>query len=170
MSSVNKVIIVGNVGKDPEIRTAQSGSRFASFSIATSESWKDKATGERKSKTEWHNIAITNDALVGIVERYVKKGSKVYIEGQLQTRKWTDNNGVDKYTTEVVLKPYNGEIVLLDGKPDGQSGNGTEYAQASNGSSYSTGGSFANDLDDEIPFAWVSALIVPITMILGAVA
>lgn len=152
MSSVNKVIIVGNVGKDPEIRSSQSGSRFASFSVATSETWKDKATGERKERTEWHNISITNDALVGIAERFIKKGSKVYIEGQLQTRKWTDNNGVDKYTTEVVLKPYNGEIVLLDSKPDGQSDSGTEYARASNGSGFGSGGSFANDLDDEIPF------------------
>lgn len=146
MASVNKVIIVGNVGKDPEIRTAQSGSRFANFTIATSETWKDKANGERKEKTEWHNISITNDALVGIVERFVKKGSKIYIEGQLQTRKWTDNNGVDKYTTEVVLKPYNGEIVLLDGKPDGQSDNGAAYAQAQNGSSFGGG------LDDEFPY------------------
>lgn len=152
MASVNKVILIGNVGKDPEIRASQDGKRFASFSIATTESWRDKSSGERKDRTEWHNISITNDALVSIVERFVKKGSKIYIEGQLQTRKWTDNNGADKYTTEVVLRPYNGEIVLLDNKPDGQSGSGAEYSQASTGSSYGTGASFADDLDDDLPF------------------
>lgn len=147
MASVNKAIIVGNVGKDPEIRTAQSGSRFASFTIATSESWKDKATGERKERTEWHNISVTNDALVGIVERFIKKGSKLYIEGQLETRKWTDAEGKDRYTTEVVLRPYKGEITLLDSKPDAQqSDNGAAYFKAQNEPS-----GFADDLDDDLP-------------------
>ncbi len=112
--SVNKVIIVGNVGKDPEIRSFQNGGKIASFSLATSENWKDKATGEKKEKTEWHRISVTNEALVNVVEAYVTKGSKIYIEGQLETRKWTDKDGNDKFSTEVVLRPYKGELVLLD--------------------------------------------------------
>ncbi|WP_205748239.1 single-stranded DNA-binding protein [Dyadobacter bucti] len=150
MSSVNSVTLLGRVGKDPEIRTSQSGSRFASFSVATSESWKEKSSGERKERVEWHNVSVTNDALVGIVERFVKKGSKIYLVGQLQTRKWTDNSEVDKYSTEVVLKPFKGELVLLDSKPDNQqSDNGAAYSKAQNEPS-----GFANDLDDdsEIPF------------------
>ncbi len=114
MSSVNKVILVGNLGKDPEIRTMQSGDKVANFSIATSESWKDKASGERKEKTQWHNIVIWNPGLVTVVERYCKKGSKIYIEGQLETRSYQDGAGVDKYVTEVVLRPYKGELTLLD--------------------------------------------------------
>ena len=114
--SVNKVILVGNLGKDPEIRSFQNGGRVASFSIATSESWKDKQSGEKKDKTEWHRVSVTNANLVGIVERYLKKGAKVYIEGQLETRKWTDKEGHEKYTTEVVLRPYRGELTMLDGK------------------------------------------------------
>jgi single-strand DNA-binding protein len=114
--SVNKVILVGNVGKDPEIRSMQSGDKVASFSIATSESWKDKTSGEKKEKTEWHRISVFNQGLVSIIEKYVRKGSKVYLEGQLETRKWTDSAGIEKYSTEVVLKPFRGELTLLDSK------------------------------------------------------
>ena len=113
--SVNKVIIIGNCGKDPEVRTMQNGSKVANLSLATSESWKDKATGERKEKTEWHRVVVFG-ALADIVERYVKKGSKVYVSGSLQTRKWTDKDGADKYTTEIVLQGFGSELVLLDGR------------------------------------------------------
>lgn len=142
MASVNKVIIVGNVGKDPEVRTFQSGGRVASFSVATSESWKDKATGERKERTEWHRISIFNENLVGIVEKYVKKGSKVYLEGQLETRKWKDKDDVEKFSTEVVLRPFRGEIVLLDGKGNAEAPSNEPPAQVSQ----------TNAVDDEIPF------------------
>lgn len=144
--SVNKVIIIGNVGKDPEVRSFQNGGRVASFSVATSESWKDKATGERKDRTEWHRISVMNDALVGIVEKYVKKGSKVYIEGQLETRKYKDQQGIEKYTTEVVLRPYRGEITLLDGRKDG----GEVDERESGETQHQTAA--RNDMDDEIPF------------------
>ena len=111
--SVNKVILVGNLGRDPEIRTMQNGARVANLSIATGESWKDKATGERKERTEWHRVVIFNDGLVTIAERYLKKGSKVYLEGQVETRKWTDQaSGQDKYTTEIVLRPFRGELTM----------------------------------------------------------
>lgn len=156
--SVNKVILIGNVGRDPEIRTTQTGGRIANLSIATSESWKDKATGERKENTQWHRVVIFNDALVGVVERFVKKGNKVYLEGQLETRKWTDQEGKDNYSTEVVLRPYRGELTLLDGRPGGEGGNGGGYAGggAQQSSGYNApapgGASFADDLDDEIPF------------------
>ena len=113
--SVNKVIIVGNLGRDPEIRSFNNGGKVASFSVATSESWKDKATGEKKERTEWHKVSVTNEALVGVVERFLKKGAKVYIEGQLETRKWIDKEGKDQYSTEVVLRPYRGELTMLDG-------------------------------------------------------
>lgn len=113
--TVNKVIIIGNLGKDPEVRSFPNGGRVASFSVATSESWKDKATGEKKERTEWHRISILNDALVGIAEKYLKKGSKVYIEGQLETRKY-EKDGRDVYTTEIVLRSYNGNLTMLDGK------------------------------------------------------
>lgn len=116
--SVNKVILVGRVGQDPQCRTMQSGDKVASFSIATSENWKDKTSGERKEKTEWHRIVVWNQGLVGIVEKYVKKGSKVYLEGQLETRKWAGNDGVEKFSTEVVLRPFRGELTLLDSKGD----------------------------------------------------
>src|ERR1700729_4206938 len=112
--SVNKVIIVGNLGKDPEIRSFQNGGRVASFSIATSESWKDKTTGEKKEKTEWHRVSIFSEGLIGVVERYLKKGAKVYVEGQLETRKWTDKEGKERYSTEVVLRPYASELLMLD--------------------------------------------------------
>ncbi len=154
--SVNKVILVGNLGRDPEIRSFPNGGRVANFSIATSESWKDKNSGERKERTEWHRISVTNDALVGVVERFLKKGSKVYIEGQLETRKY-EKDGRETYTTEVVLRPYRGELTMLDGRSGGGSdsmgGGGDDYSAPS---SSSGGGSFAssskNDMDDEIPF------------------
>ncbi|MDP2205726.1 MAG: single-stranded DNA-binding protein [Alphaproteobacteria bacterium] len=153
--SVNKVILVGNLGKDPEIRSFPNGGRVANFSIATSESWKDKATGERKERTEWHRISVTNDALVGVVERFLKKGSKVYIEGQLETRKY-EKDGREVYTTEVVLRPYRGELTMLDGKSGGGSNDSTGGGDYSAPAQSSGGGSFAasgkNDMDDEIPF------------------
>lgn len=153
--SVNKVILVGNLGRDPEIRSFPNGGRVANFSIATSESWKDKSSGERKERTEWHRISVTNDALVGVVERFLKKGSKVYIEGQLETRKY-EKDGREVYTTEVVLRPYRGELTMLDGRSGGGSdsmGGGDDFG---GGAPSSGGGSFAssskNDMDDEIPF------------------
>lgn len=124
--SVNKVILVGNLGNDPDIRTMQSGGRVANLSIATSESWKDKS-GERQERTEWHRVVIFNDNLVNVAQNYLRKGSKVYLEGQLETRKWTDQNGQDKYTTEVVLRPYRGELTMLDSRSGGQSGQGGGY-------------------------------------------
>jgi single-strand DNA-binding protein len=112
--SLNKAEIIGHLGKDPEIRSFQNGGRAAHLTVATSESWKDKTTGERKERTEWHRISITNDGLVGVVEKYLKKGAKLYIEGQLETRKWTDKEGEERYSTEVVLRPYAGELLMLD--------------------------------------------------------
>ena len=148
--SVNKVILVGNLGRDPEVRYAQDGSKIVTLSVATSESWKDKQTGERKDKTEWHRVVIFNDRLAEICEKYLKKGSKLYLEGQLQTRKWTDQSGQEKFTTEVVLSKYRGELTLLDGRSDSHSG-GTlaepSYEGQGGQASYS-----ATSLDDEIPF------------------
>ena len=115
--SVNKVILVGNLGRDPEIRSTQDGTRVANLSLATSESWRDKNSGERREKTEWHRIAVFNERLVDIIEKYLNKGSKIYVEGQLQTRKWTDQQGNDRYSTDVVLQKYRGELTMLDGKP-----------------------------------------------------
>jgi len=148
--SVNKVILIGNLGRDPEIRSFQNGGRVANFSLATSDSWKDKNTGERKEKTEWHRISILNDALVGIVERYVKKGSKLYIEGQLETRKWTGQDGQERYTTEVVLRPYRGELTMLDSRSGGNANFGGMESQDNVGSSESAPS--VPDLDDDIPF------------------
>lgn len=154
--SVNKVILVGNLGKDPEVRTFQNGGRVASFSVATSESWKDKTSGEKKEKTEWHRVSILNDNLVGIAERYLKKGAKVYIEGQLETRKWTDKEGQERYTTEVVLRPYRGELTMLDSKggsgasPSMSDDSAPSFGPSGNGSSSSTAA--APELDDTIPF------------------
>ncbi len=151
MSSVNKVILIGNLGKDPEIRTTQDGKEIASFSIATSESWKDKGTGERKEKTEWHRISVFNPNLVGIVKSYVKKGSKIYVEGQLQTRKWTDKEGKDNYVTEVVIQAFNGGITLLDKRDDSKE---QQYSQTK-GNGYVESKPIDKrdaDLDDEIPF------------------
>ena len=144
--SVNKVIIIGNVGKDPEIRSTNTGSEIASLTIATSDNWKEKSTGERKEKTEWHKVLVFSSGLVGVIKQYVKKGSKVYIEGALQTRKWQDQSGADRYTTEVVLQAYGGTLTLLDsrGSSDNASSAPQEQPQADYG---------ANDeLDSEIPF------------------
>lgn len=156
--SVNKVILVGNLGKDPEIRNTSDGREIASFSIATSETWKDKNSGERKEKTEWHNIVVFNPNLVTVVKNYVKKGSKLYIEGALQTRKWQDKEGHDRYSTEVVLQNFNGNLTMLDGKPGGSSEGYSAPAGNSNysGGNASFGGSSkapaAELMDDEIPF------------------
>lgn len=157
--SVNKVILVGNLGQDPDIRTMQSGGRVANLTIATSESWKDRNSGERREKTEWHRVVLFSDPLITLAERYLKKGSKVYLEGQLETRKWTDQSGQDRYTTEVVLRPYRGELTMLDGRRDSASmesgfGGGDSYGQENFGGGMSGGqGSPAPaDLDDEIPF------------------
>lgn len=133
MNSINKVTILGNVGKDPEIRTFQSGGRVANLTVATSEIWKEKYTGERKEKTEWHRVVILNEGLVKVAEHFLKKGSKVYLEGQLETRKWTDQKGQEKFSTEIVLRPFRGELVLLDGQK-------SEKQES------------ANDVDDDIPF------------------
>lgn len=150
MASVNKVILVGNVGKDPEIRTFQNGGRVANFSVATSESWKDKATGEKKERTEWHRVAVTNDALVGIVESYIRKGSKLYVEGKLQTRKWTDKNGVEKFSTEVVLAPFGGQLVMLSHNAVGDD-HGNLVPPPALAAKPATQGELP-ELDDEIPF------------------
>lgn len=144
MSSVNKVILVGNLGADPEVRSMQNGSKVANLRIATSESWKDKSSGERKERTEWHTVVIWNDGLVGVVERFLKKGSKVYIEGQLQTRKWQDQSGADRYSTEVVLQGYGGTLAMLDGA----GGGGGERQQQSQEPRRSA----REELDDDIGF------------------
>src|SRR5580658_4970846 len=151
--SVNKVILVGNLGKDPEVRTFQNGGRVAHFSLATSERWTDKASGEKKERTEWHRVSILNENLVSVAERFLKKGSKVYIEGQLETRKWTDKEGQVKYTTEVVLRPFRGELTMLDGANNNRSGGSPSIGDDS-GSSFgsSSGGGSAPELDDSIPF------------------
>jgi single-strand DNA-binding protein len=169
--SVNKVILVGNLGRDPEVRRLGSGDPVVNLRIATSETWKDKASGERKEKTEWHSVVIFNENLARVAEQYLKKGSKVYLEGQLQTRKWTDQQGQEKYTTEVVLQRFRGELTILDSRGGGSSEFGEEEpgqvarggdfgrspsqdrrpAPSSSGGS-SGGGSRYNDLDDDIPF------------------
>jgi single-strand DNA-binding protein len=151
--SVNKVILIGNLGKDPEIRSFPNGGRAANFSIATSEQWKDKATGERKERTEWHRISILNDALVGIAEKYLKKGAKVYIEGQLETRKY-EKDGRDIYTTEVVLRPFRGTLTMLDGKGD-ETNNWSKPAVWAEGAVETSAGAAASSkplTDDDIPF------------------
>ncbi len=148
--SINKVILVGNVGGDPEIRSTQDGREIASFTLATSESWKDKNTGEKKDKTEWHRIVIFSQGLVGIVKSYVKKGSKIYIEGSLQTRKWTDNSGVEKYTTEVVLQNYGGTMQLLDSNRNSQNSSSNNDSASNN--SRSQNNVSAEEIDDDIPF------------------
>jgi single-strand DNA-binding protein len=148
--SVNKVILIGNLGKDPEIRSTQDGREIASFSIATSETWKDKNSGERKEKTEWHNIVVFNERLITVIKNYVKKGSKLYIEGALQTRKWTDKEGRERYTTEVVLQNFNGTLTMLDGKggrPEGESSG--SYNQSAPAAASKPASEL---LDDEIPF------------------
>lgn len=142
--SLNKCLLIGNLGRDPEVRFSQDGTKIVNLSIATSESWKDKNTGERKEKTEWHRVVIFNDRLADVAERYLKKGSTVYLEGSLQTRKWTGQDGAEKYTTEVVLQKYRGELTMLGGNTGNQGG--TEYDQSP------TGGSVSEDLEDRIPF------------------
>lgn len=155
--SVNKVILIGNLGKDPEVRRLNSGDPVVNLSVATSENWRDKQTGERKEKTEWHRVVIFNENIAKVAEQYLKKGSKVYIEGQLQTRKY-EQNGVEKYTTEVVLQRYRGELTMLDGKGEG---GGRSYEDEGGGFTSKAGNkrsndgpreSFNQDLDDEIPF------------------
>ena len=175
--SVNKVILVGNLGKDPEIRRLNSGDPVVNFSLATSETWRDKNSGERKEKTEWHNIVIFNDNLAKVAEQYLKKGMKVYVEGQLQTRKWQDQSGQDRYTTEIVLQKFRGELQMLDARGQGgdaqvgysgggQGRGGSDFGQSSPNEDFGGGrgggagarggggggGSSSRDLDDEIPF------------------
>jgi single-strand DNA-binding protein len=174
--SVNKVILIGNLGRDPESRTFQNGGKVVNLRIATSESWKDRNTGERKEKTEWHSVAIFNEGLANIAERYLRKGSKVYVEGQLQTRKWQDQSGDDRYSTEVVLQGFNGALTMLDGAPGGGGGGGVSSGRddwgggddfgggrggssgggnrggGSGSSGFGQSGGFADDLDDDVPF------------------
>lgn len=148
--SVNKVILVGNLGRDPEIRFTQAGKKIANFSIATSDEWRDKQTGERKERTEWHRIVCFNEGLSDIVERFVKKGSKVYIEGQLRTRKWQGQDGNDNYTTEIVLEGFNSNLTMLDSAGTGNTGGNQD--SGNDGGSDGGWGSAGDDLDDEIPF------------------
>ena len=178
--SVNKVIIVGNLGRDPEVRSFQNGGKVVNLRIATSETWRDRTSGERKERTEWHSVAIFSEPLAKIAEQYLRKGSKVYIEGALETRKWQDQSGQDRYTTEIVLRPYRGELTLLDGRGEGGSGGGGGYeggysGGGSGGGGYAGGGrdqggfgggsgvsggrdqggfggGRSSDFDDEIPF------------------
>lgn len=176
--SVNKVIIVGNLGRDPEVRTFQNGGKVVNLRIATSERWRDKSTGENRERTEWHSVAIFSEPLAKVAEQYLRKGSKIYIEGQLETRKWQDQSGADRYSTEVVLRPYKGELTMLDGRNEGGSGGGGggSYGSDQQGESYdnrqgdggqssggqgggrgSSGGGFGGGAssqieDDEIPF------------------
>ena len=152
--SINKVILLGNLGADPKVSNTQNGTKIVNLNVATSESWKDRATGERKERTEWHRVVIFNPQLADVAERYLRKGSKVYIEGQLQTRKWEDNAGGERYTTEIVLQNYNGNLVLLDGRGDGVPSGGDDVFASSSSWDSSAGmsGSAAADLDDDIPF------------------
>ena len=159
--SVNKVILIGNLGADPEIRSLNSGDRVANLRIATSENWRDRASGERKEKTEWHRVVVFNEGLCKVIEQYLKKGAKVYLEGALQTRKWTDKDGVEKYSTEVVLQGFNSQLTMLDGR-----GGGGERSETSGGSDFgssgvsggsrkpamASAGGKRDDMDDEIPF------------------
>ena len=164
--SVNKVIIVGNLGADPEVKSFQNGGRICNLRIATSEDWKDRTTGEKKERTEWHSVVLNSDGLVSVAERFLKKGSKVYIEGQLRTRKWQDTLGNDRYTTEVSVAGFDGKLVMLDGPKGGSGGGGSSAGGSSDGgnnwgaggsgsaggSSGFGGGDFDNDLDDDVPF------------------
>lgn len=173
--SVNKVILVGNLGRDPEVRSFSNGGKVCNLRIATSENWRDRSSGERKERTEWHSVAIFSEPLAKIAEQYLRKGSKVYIEGQLETRKWQDQSGQDRYSTEVVLRPYRGELTLLDSRNGGSDGGGYSgggasqgggygggqgggYGDAPSGGGYGDGGSSGGggggrqDFDDEIPF------------------
>lgn len=151
--SLNRVSLIGNLGKDPEVRSTQDGMKICNLTVATSETWKDKMTGERKEKTEWHRISILNDRLADVAEKYLRKGSKVYIEGQLQTRKWTDDSGQERYTTEVLLGRYKGELVMLGGRnsDDGEY-SASNSGHSSNQTAQSAQPDMAAELDDEIPF------------------
>lgn len=160
--SVNKVVLVGNVGREPEVRHAQDGAKIVTFSLATSDVWKDRASGERKERTEWHRVVIFNDHLADVAERFLHKGSKVYLEGQLQTRKWTDNAGIEKFSTEVVLTKFRGELVLLDARSNGPHASGTpheggealggSYGGGLNPTSEKASDHSFDDLGDDIPF------------------
>jgi len=173
--SVNKVILIGNLGADPEVKSFQNGGRIANLRIATSESWKDRATGERKERTEWHSVVIQSEGLVGVVERFLRKGSKIYIEGQLRTRKWQDQNGNDRYSTEIVLQGFNSTLTMLDGRGEGggagrggndfgggapsyddygsrPSSGGASGSSSAGGNRSGGGGSLSRDMDDDIPF------------------
>ena len=157
--SVNKVILIGNLGRDPEVRRTQAGDAIVHLSVATSENWRDKASGERREKTEWHRVVIFNDRLGEVAQKFLKKGSKVFLEGQLQTRKWTDQGGQEKYTTEVVLQRYRGELTLLDARGSTDEGGGGAYEERGGGAAPAAGGEGGGaarggggDLDDEIPF------------------
>ena len=154
--SINKVILIGNLGRDPEVRFSQDGKKIVNFSIATSETWKDKTSGERREKTEWHRIVIFSDGLAGIAERFLKKGSKVYLEGALQTRKWTGNDGIEKYTTEVILQGFNSTLTMLDGRAEFTSDSPSQGDEIGNSNDHLDDTSSAavpdSDLDDEIPF------------------
>lgn len=164
--SVNKVILIGNLGRDPEVRTFQNGGKVVNLRIATSENWKDRNTGERRERTEWHSVAIFSEPLGRVAEQYLRKGSKVYIEGQLETRKWQDQQGNDRYSTEVVLRPYRSELTMLDGRGEGGGGNqGGSYSSGNDGGYGGDQGGYGNDqggygggsnqgsgIDDEIPF------------------
>ena len=163
--SVNKVILVGNLGRDPELRSTQDGTRVANLRVATSESWRDRVSGERRERTEWHRVVIFNERLAEVAEKYLKKGSKVYVEGALQTRKWTDNSGQERYTTEIVLQRFRGELTMLDGAraaggppmeggyDEGYSGGGFgDEPRVSGSASPARGRTPVNDLDDDIPF------------------
>ena len=164
MAGVNKVILVGNLGRDPEVRRTNSGSPVVNLRLATSESWRDKNTGERQERTEWHSVVIFNENLAKVAEQYLKKGSKVYIEGQLQTRKWQDQSGQEKYTTEVVLQRFRGELTILDSRGGGEFGTDEEGGQVRRGGDFGRGspmekrpamaggGGRSHDLDDDIPF------------------
>lgn len=151
--SVNRVILIGNLGRDPEIRSTQGGMKIASFSLATSEDWTDKSSGERKSKVEWHKISVMNDRTVDVVERFVKKGSKVYIEGQLSTREWTDKDGGKRQTTEIVIGRFNGQLTLLDSKRDGEAPAAGPRQQYRQPDPEPDGGGMGAAIGDEIPFA-----------------
>jgi single-strand DNA-binding protein len=162
--SVNKVILIGNLGRDPEVRSFQNGGKVCNLRIATSESWRDKASGERREKTEWHSVAIFSEPLIRVAEQYLRKGSKIYVEGQLETRKWQDQSGQDRYSTEVVLRPYRSELTMLDGRGEGGGGGGRGYDDGGGdygggggggggrGRSDDFGGGGGSDMDDEIPF------------------
>ena len=156
--SVNKVILIGNLGRDPESRTFNNGGKVCNLRIATSENWKDKQTGERRERTEWHSVAIFSEGLANVAERYLRKGSKVYIEGQLRTRKWQDQSGNDRYSTEVVIDGFNGSMTMLDGRDGGGGGGGDSWGDSGgNGGGQSSGskpagGAFDDDLDDDVPF------------------